>query len=257
MSCGGVCSSCRILHSNGLWTGIWSPSTWFALVMLKLSLPKQKALDGMLNGRPVYVLWVVPQAHKEICPPQNDWTSFVRGSIVFPPSCSDHKETLKRAQSTPVCNVRGLLCSWILRHQNGSKSAPWQASLYSVTAETVTYGSAPWCLYEKIKERDLGYSASSGARELCSMLWVVLELYRDLWNPLTHPEIIPLDGQFWKWHTFGIAYNFGPNQEPGISRCSINVSDWLIKKIKLFQCNWFQHRKGNTLRSNLKDLTKQ
>lgn len=70
MSCGGVCSSCRILHSNGLWTGIWSPSTWFALVMLKLSLPKQKALDGMLNGRPVYVLWVVPQAHKEICPPR-------------------------------------------------------------------------------------------------------------------------------------------------------------------------------------------
>lgn len=130
--------------------------------------------------------------------PLNGWTSFIRGSIVFPPSCSDHRETLKRAQSTPVCNVRGLLCSWILRHQNGSKSAPWQASLYSVTAETVTYGSAPWCLYEKIKERDLGYSASSGARELCSVLWAVLELYRDLWNPLTHPEIIPLDGQFWK-----------------------------------------------------------
>ena len=91
----------------------------------------------------------------------------------------------------------------------------------------------------KKSRREIWDSASSGARELCSVLWVVLELCRDLWNPLTHPEIIPLDGQFWKWHTFGIAYNFSPNQEPGISRCSINVSDWLIKKIKLFQRNWF------------------
>lgn len=36
--------------------------------MLKLSLPKQKALDGMLNCRPVYVLWLVPQPRNEIFP---------------------------------------------------------------------------------------------------------------------------------------------------------------------------------------------
>lgn len=35
-----------------------------------------------------------------------DWTSFFRESIVFPPRYSDHKETLKYAQSTSICNAQ-------------------------------------------------------------------------------------------------------------------------------------------------------
>lgn len=164
---------------------------------------------------------------------------------------------LQRAQSTPMCNVQSmsLQTNTEASKQQQECSADRKASLFPPTADGAAHSAALWCPRGDLEERDLEYIQCQwrgqriGSRVVCRDIQAPLKPWSPPWN-------YPHWRQFWKWH-FLNSTHYKPNQDPGISSCSINVSDWLIKTITLFRCNWFQSWRGNMLRSNPKDLTKQ
>lgn len=101
-----------------------------------------------------------------------DWTSFFRESIIFPPSYSDHKETLKYAQSTSICNAQSTSL------QLNTEALKWEQeysadrkALFSVIADSAAHTLlCDACMEKSRRESWDKYSASSGTENLCSTL---------------------------------------------------------------------------------------
>lgn len=130
--------------------------------------------------------------YEEICAFHFDQLDpLFKKSIVFALSYSDPKKPWCTVRTHPhgISNV--LLCSWILRQPDRSRSALQtdRQTSFSVIADIAAHRAAPRCLLGRIKEEDLGYRLEGW--NLCSVLWVVSGRLRRPWNPVTHPEMIP------------------------------------------------------------------
>ena len=127
-------------------------------MMLKQSLPRQRALDVMLHCRPLYALRVVLWPHQETRALQNDrLDTFFQVKYYLSPKLLRSQRDL---DTCPEHTHRQCSKYFSLAEYWGIKTGEsvlcWQTSLFSIRADTVAHSTAPWCLHEKSQKERSG-----------------------------------------------------------------------------------------------------